>query len=54
MDRAPPSWAPLEREYGWGGDEKGGRGRAKPAFTGGIKVPHSFMQGFVSPSSARY
>jgi hypothetical protein len=37
-----------------GGDEKGGRGRAKPASTGGIKVAHSFMQGFVSPSNATY
>ena len=37
-----------------GGDEKGGRGRVKPASIRGIKVPQSFMQGFVSPSSARY
>lgn len=52
MERTPPPWAPLGREYGWG-DENGGWRRAKPAPTGGVKAPRSVTEG-VSSRRARH
>lgn len=42
MDRAPPSWAPLEREYGWGGMRKEGEAeQSQPSLEGSKCLTHS-------------
>lgn len=44
----------LDGTMGGGRDENGGRSRAKPAPTAGVRVPHSVKEGVVSPRCATH